>query len=425
MQNWLVVFLSGGRSGVSEDCLYLNVWTPTDVPDAKLPVLVYIQGGAFAGGVLANPTFDGARLAREGNILVVTIPHRLGALGFLASPELSRETGHGSGTWALQDIVAGLEWVRDNIGAFGGDPGNVTLSGQSSGATASLMLAAAPPARGLFHRVISESGGAMAPARRNSQEVSLVPTLALAESEGSAFLASLGASDLKAARELKAEDITGAQGLFWPVADGYMLPDDPAKLYASREFHDTPILAGWNADDGLFPPAGTVASFEKSVRETYGPAADAILEAYPHTTDAEAAQSNRDLLRDQLFGWPTYALARAQTAYGRHPAFIYYLERKTPSAPNGAPHGVEAHFIFGNGVAKEDEETARAMRAYFVNFARTGDPNGPGLAPWPTYSPTNEQVMGFAPEGVRPYPHLPQLLALDRYYEWLRTGVNP
>jgi para-nitrobenzyl esterase len=154
------------------------------------------------------------------------------------------------------------------------------------------------------------------------------------------------------------------------------------------------------------------------VHEGYGAAADEVLAAYPHRTQAEAQRSGRELQRDILFGWPTYALARAQTAHGRQPAYVYYFEGQTSRHPAGALHGAETFFPFGNDVAAEDQETADALRAYFVNFARTGDPNGPGLDPWPAYSPTGERVMGFAPEGARPYPHLDKLRALDRYYQW-------
>lgn len=418
MQNRLGAYLSGGRAGVSEDCLYLNIWAPRSESGKKAPVIVYLYGGAFAGGTPATPAFEGARLARSAEMVVVTVPYRLGAFGMLAHPELSSETGHGSGTWALQDVVAALQWIKANIGAFGGDTQRVTLWGQSSGAIAAMMLAAAPPARGLFHAVIAESGGAFAPVGSNSQRGTLVPTLKKAESDGVAFLSGLGVGTIAEARRLDAAAIQSAKaGLFWPVADGYFVPDHPGEVYANRRFNDVPILAGWNADDAIFPGTGGIAEFTQSAQEKFGPFASKIMAVYPHATDSEARQSGRSLQRDILFGWPIRSLARAQTQYGHQPVYVYYYDGARKNRPAGATHGAEAGFVFDNNVDSSDVATASVMRDYFVNFARTGNPNKGTLPQWRAYSPKNEEVMSFDPVGIRPYPNRNAFSALDKFFE--------
>jgi para-nitrobenzyl esterase len=220
--------------------LYLNVWTAAKIPGEKRPVMVWIHGGAFVGGMTGTPMFDGTKFAQKG-VVLVSIAYRLGVFGFMAHPGLSRESGKGSGTYGIQDMIAGLQWVKNNIAQFGGDPSCVTIFGESAGGIAVGMLSAAPGAKGLFQRAISESGGSFAPPRIANEAGENVPTLKLAESSGEAFLKKLGAADIKAARALPAEQIQkvlgggmGGGSSFWPVADGNVLPGDPDNPICSR-----------------------------------------------------------------------------------------------------------------------------------------------------------------------------------------------
>src|SRR5689334_6720033 len=210
----------GAPSDVSEDCLYLNVWTPAKTANDKLPVMVWIYGGAFVGGGTNWPLYDGTRLAEKG-VVLVTIAYRVGVFGFLAHPELSKESGHGSGTYGLQDQIAALKWVRDNIAKFGGDTHRVTIFGESAGGISVSMLAASPQAKGLFQRAISESGGSLAPPNEGSGAG--VPTLAAAEATGTRFFTTLAVSDLKAARAIPSDKVLAAtrgfRGTFWPAVD--------------------------------------------------------------------------------------------------------------------------------------------------------------------------------------------------------------
>jgi para-nitrobenzyl esterase len=238
----------GDKGNVSEDCLYLNVWTPAKSPAEKLAVIVWIYGGGFSGGMTSVPMYDGTKLAQKG-VVMVSIAYRVGPFGFLAHPELSRESGKGSGNYGIQDMIAGLQWVKNNVARFGGDPSRVTIFGHSAGGMAVSMLAASPAAKGLFHRAICMSGGSFAPPRIANEAGQSVPSLKLAESTGVSFLKKLGADDIKAARAMSAEQIQkglagGPMTRFWPVADGNIIPGDQYVLYSQGRFNDTPILIG-------------------------------------------------------------------------------------------------------------------------------------------------------------------------------------
>jgi para-nitrobenzyl esterase len=419
----------GGSARMSEDCLYLNVWTPARTAGEKRPVMVWIYGGAFMAGMTSTPQYDGTKLAQKG-VVVVSIAYRVGAFGFLAHPELSRESGTGSGGYGIQDQVAGLRWVRDNIAQFGGDPAKVTIFGESAGGISVSMLTVVPAAKGLFQRAISESGGSFAPVKFDEEAGENVPSLKRAEETGKRFLESLGAKDLKAARALGAEEIQRAVrfGQFWPVADGATLPGDQYNLYEAGQFNDTPVLIGSNSDEGaMFVRRGaSPADFEQRIRDGYGPAAQAILKAYRHSTEAEAFKSSKDIFRETAFAWPTWTWARLQSRKGRHKAFVYYFDHHAASAPDGASHAAEIGYVFGNLGAwgKPGPEAAalsELMSAYWVNFATTGDPNGPGLPAWPAFTKSNMKAMVFdGKPGSQPLPNLEKLEAVDKYYTWRR-----
>ena len=235
-----------------------------------------------------------------------------------------------------------------SIAKFGGDPSRVTILGESAGAIAVSMRAASPAAKGLFARAISESGGNFGPPRFANEGGASGPPLKVAEASGQAFLAKLGANDIKSARDLPAEKLQtalgpGLQGGFWPVFDGDVLPGDQYELYQAKRFNDTAVLIGTNSDEGaLFaPPGATPAQFEQFVRPSYGKHADAILAVYPHATNVEAAKASRDIFRDSVFAWPTWAWAMMQTKHGMGKAFVYYFDHRTPQSPNGANHAAE------------------------------------------------------------------------------------
>ena len=437
MQDAAMLQFMQSPPSMSEDCLYLNVWTPAKSSSERLPVMVWIYGGGFAAGATSSPTYDGTRLAAKG-VVLVSVAYRVGAFGFLAHPELSRESGKGSGNYGVQDMIAGLTWVQDNIAAFGGDARNVTIFGESAGGIAVSMLAASPYAKGLFHKVISESGGSFAPSRRAQEGGELVPTLAAAESMGQQFLSKLGAGNIAAARALAADKVQAGQGPalsggFWPVDDGDVLPGDQYVLYSQGHFNDTPVLVGTNSDEGaLFIRGGvTSAAFEMQIRGGYGERAEQILAAYPHATDADALQSARNVFRDSAFAWPTWTWARLQSEKGKGAAYVYYFDHRTPASPNGASHADELPYVFGTlggpgRPAPRSEDTAMSARvmAYWTNFAKTGNPNDKGLPQWPAFTEKEQRVMVLdAMPSARAVPNVAQLEAFEGYYAWRRGQV--
>lgn len=428
----------GNTSPVGEDCLHLNVWTPAKKPDDRLPVIVWIYGGGFSGGSTSIPMYDGMGFAKKG-VVLVSVAYRVGPFGFLAHPELSRESGKGSGNYGLEDMIAGLRWVKENIVRLGGDPSNITIFGHSAGGMAVNMLAASPVAKGLFHRVLCMSGGSFAPLQTSDQGgIGMgIPTLKLAESTGEAFLKKLGSADLKAARAMSAEEIQkgiGGEMRFRPVADGYVIPSDLYSIYQARRFNDTPILAGNTSDElGAMRGGGnvTAAGFEKQIRSQYGSHADAILSVYPHSTDAEAAKSSKGISRDSMFAWSTWTWARLQSEKGKGKAFEYYYDYHAPDA-DGSGHGSDVPYAFqtlsggrGSAPKPEDLKLSDMISSYWVNFAKSGDPNAPGLPKWPAFAANDQQAMVFdATPSARPVPNLDKLKAFDAYISWRREEAK-
>jgi para-nitrobenzyl esterase len=312
----------------------------------------------------------------------------------------------------------------------------VTIFGESAGAISVSMLAASPHAKGLFHKAISESGGSFAPPR-TAEGFGAVPTLAVAEVMGKTFLEKLGASTIAEARALTADAIQQGQGPglgggFWPTVDGDVILGDQYVLYDQDRFHDTPVLIGTNSDEGALFAFGntTAAQLETQVRAQYGQHADTILAAYPHATDAEATESAQDLIRDSLFAWHTWAWARLQSEQSDNKAFVYYFDHRTPQSPNGANHAAELGYVFrtldvrGGMPRPEDIAMSEIVSRYWVNFAKTGDPNGAGLPTWPAFTAAEQQVMVFDTESsARPVPNLKMLEAMDAYFAWVRENA--
>lgn len=422
----------------SEDCLYLNVWTPAKTSHEKLPVIAWIYGGGFAGGSTSAPLYDGTHFAQKG-VVFVSISYRVNAFGFLATPELSRESGHGSGNYGLLDQIAGLEWIRANITKFGGDPSKVTLLGHSAGGFSVSMLAASPVAKGLFRAVISESGANFTPPEDSPWAGTSIETLRMSEAAGEAWLRSLGVSTLDEARALPAEKLLAALRTpggprFWPPVDGYVITGDQCELWRNGHFNDTPILVGDVSDEaaGFGVHKTDPAAFEALVRQGYGKEADAILSVFPHATDEQATRSATQLSSDTIFDWGQYTWARLESSHGKHSAYVYYFDRPSARDPNGSTHGQEVAYVFGNlgGAGRpapkaEDLALSQQMQSYWVNFATKGDPNGPDLPVWPAFTEAAPLVMRFGVNpGPTPIPHQDELKVLDDYYAWRRAGSN-
>ena len=306
---------------VSEDCLYLNIWTPAKNVQEHLPVIVWIYGGGYINGSASMPLYWGDQLAHKG-VIVVTIAYRLGPLGFLAHPELTRESPHhSSGNYGLMDQIAALEWIQRNIAAFGGDPKSVTIAGQSSGAISVSILMASPRAKGLFQRAIGESGGLFEP-------LQLAPKylLANAERDGEKYAASLGAASLQELRRLPAAMLSAdAGGVSHPVIEPYVLPASPYEAFTTGQQNDVPLLIGSNAEEAralVDVTHVTAATFDSDIARSFGPLPPPLVAAYPHATDVEARQARLDLERDLRFGWDMWAWARLQAGTGHKPRLL-------------------------------------------------------------------------------------------------------
>lgn len=385
---------------VSEDCLFLNVWAPRAA--RKAPVLVWIHGGSLVSGAGSEPIYDGRRFAEQG-VVLVTINYRLGPLGWLAHPGLSAESPERvSGNYGLMDQIQALRWVRDNIAAFGGDPGNVTVAGESAGALSVLYLMATPGARGLFHRAVAQSGYMITmPELRNGGFADWPD----AESAGAALAQQLGATDPAALRGLSARAIVEgtAKTRYFPLGtvDGRLLPRQLVDVFDRGEQARVPVLAGYNEGEirslrMLLPPKpADAAAYTREIRSRYGDLAGAFLARYP-ATDIDAAMLATT--RDAMYGWAAERLARAQTAAGA-PAFLYYFDHGYPAADQGgfrAFHASEIPYVFGTADrtpaywpaiprTAEERRLSDAMLAYWASFARDGAPHAPDEAAWRPY----------------------------------------
>jgi para-nitrobenzyl esterase len=419
---------------VSEDCLYLNIWTPAQrkpAPEA-LPVIVWIYGGGYINGSASMPLYWGDRLAHKG-VVVVTIAYRLGPLGFLALPDLTRESPqHSSGNYGLMDQIAALEWIQRNITAFGGDPKNVTVAGQSSGAISVSILMASPRAKGLFQRAIAESGGLFEP-------LQLAPKylLANAERDGEKYAASLNASTLQELRRLPASQLTGnAGGIVHPVIEPYLLPLSPYEAFTSGKQNDVPLLVGSNAEEARsLTDVSQVkaATFDSDLEHSFGALPPPLVAAYPHATDAEAKQARLDLERDLRFGWDMWAWARLQAATG-HRAIYSYRFTQQPPFPDGsvyeawgASHFAELWYVFDHldqepwHWTTADRKLAEEISSYWVNFAKSGNPNGTGLPPWPAFTSTDSRVLYLnEPISVGGVANINSLAVFDAVYSAVR-----
>ena len=403
--------------------------------------MVWIHGGGFQAGAGAEPRHDGDALARHG-VVVVTINYRLGIFGFFAHPELTKESGrNASGNYGMLDQVAALRWVRENIAAFGGNPQNVTIFGESAGSFAVSALMASPLATGLFHRAIGESGAYFSAGNGTLALQSLAAT----EQQGAKFASSSGSESLAALRARSGEELLNAalktQPWFSPNIDGYFLREDVYTTFAAGTQAHVPLLAGWNADEVrggvvLAKQTPTAQSFTEDTRKRFGDQADAILKAYPATTDAEALESAAALASDVFIGHVTWKWIEMHTQTGTCTGLSLLLRpkdsRRTRHEGQRRGGDVARHRRAarrGNRIRLRDprfhpqrdvgtgrSETLDAIVTYWANFARAGDPNGSGLPTWPRYDAGGGRVQHLdvtirdAPDSLRP-----RYLALDAY----------
>lgn len=431
----------------AEDCLVLNIWTPAKTARDRLPVMVSIHGGGFFIGAGSLSAYNGEALARQG-VVVVTINYRLGVFGFLAHPELSRESPRRvSGNYGLLDQVAALEWVKRNIAAFGGDPKRVTIFGESAGGSSVCFLMISPLARGLFQRAISQSAARIYTPTTHLRERWYGRTAA---EEMGARLGPIATLRTKPAQELVKLSYVRPSALmddgtgFWPVVDGWVIPDDPDVLYESGRFNKAAFLAGTNADEGaLFTmsrPIKDLPALKDYAEKRYG-SLD-LLSAYPAASDADVPAVVSRMLTDTMFLYSTHASVRAVAR--RQPAYWYYFTRVSGLGKMmraGATHGSEIGYTFGDlsksmlddtalgdmfkkrtGLYDEtDHALAKTMSAVWVQFAKTGNPNGPGLPAWPRYRAASDQYLEFGDKiEVKSHLHADQLDALARHFARLR-----
>jgi para-nitrobenzyl esterase len=399
----------------SEDCLFLNVWTPVDAAGA--PVILYIHGGSLLLGGSWEPYYDGTHFAERG-VVFVTVNYRIGPLGWLALPALSAESPQGvSGNYGLLDQIEALRWVQGNIGAFGGDPGNVTIMGESAGGLSVAYLLASPLARGLFHKAIGQSLGIQCVPELKRESHGL-PS---AEQNGTGFMQAMGAADLSALRAMDGQALTlaAARGGLRPTGtiDGWALPRQIVDILDHEEQALVPVLAGFNRDEietlmRVMPPLPSSGDvYEAEIRQRYGDLAPEFLRLYP---GSDVTGSMMAALRDVIFGWGGERLVRSMAAAGV-PSYFYLFDHVYPAALERqlhAFHAAELPFVFGhvdrgaplteNWPAPEgpkEKALSDAMMAYWTSFARNGVPQAPGQPDWPTYAP-NESYLRFgdAPE---------------------------
>ncbi len=441
----------------SEDCLTLNVWSPVGAGE-RLPVMVWFHGGGHSSGVGSATIFDGTAMANNG-VLMVTANYRLGPLGFLAHPSLTAESHHGaSGNYGILDHVATLEWVRDNIAAFGGNPDNVTIFGQSAGSWSVCALQASPLARGLFHKAIGHSGGCFGGPRAHlSRTGGGVATESSGHDIGLAIAAELGAEgegpdSAVALRAAEPEAVMNAQRAAGQgtgvIVDGWVLPALPDAIFAAGEQNDVPVILGSMSDEGSTLYAGMAElprdQFVAGIRDQYGEQADAVLAAYVEELDSSTKTAGQAIAADRNFTWQMRAWARA--IGGTNDVFLYFFSHAPPvfrlylpDRPHldfpagrrgaGAYHSGDLAYAFGNvglvGIEWDDRDRdlSDQMSKYWSNFAKTGDPNGDGLPEWPRYDRASEGAIEFATVGTVPTSKVREA-KLDLFDSTYQVGGN-
>jgi para-nitrobenzyl esterase len=426
------VCMQGGNQKMGEDCLYLNVWTGAKSANEKLPVMFWIYGGGYYTGSGSQAMYDGEAWAKKGAV-VVTFNYRLGEFGYFAYPELTRESDRrGAANFGAMDSIAALQWVQKNIAHFGGDPKKVTILGESAGAGMVANLMTMPAAKGLFERAVGESSA------WSTATINTLPTLADAEAEGVKVADKVGAKSLAELRAKPAADIQRAGRGLGPVVDGYLIPEDPSKVFAAGKQFDIPVLVGSNRDESFGGTPKSAADFIEQAKKRFGDLADAYLKLYPAGSDEEARESafysGRDEMAFLMRNW-----AKLQEKGGKSKAYVYYFTQQPPRVPGArgggfapGPHGSATHvseilYVFGHldksrTWTDDDQKVADEMSSHWVNFAKTGDPNAKGLSKWPVYDSKLSSVMVFGnpPQG-KETPTDAQLAFFQSYFEKLLT----
>ena len=414
----------------SEDCLFLNVYAPADASDqSKLPVMFWVHGGGFSGGASSEPRHNGDFLPLKG-VVLVTINYRLGVFGFLATTDMAKEVNGAAGNYGLLDMVAALEWVKANIKEFGGNPDNVNIFGESAGSAAVSTLMASPLAKGLFHKGIGESGGAL------GEGVLSYQSLQAREKSDGDWVASLGVTSLKQLRAMPAAAILDAakgKGMvgFGPNIDGKLLTGPVADTYAAGRQAHVSLLAGWNRDEGSFFVMGgmTAEKYKGMVASVFKERAAEFLKLYPGDTDEQALRSAIDYGSDSFIAFGTWKWLEAHRKTGESPVYRYHFELAAPPSKfhpdTFAFHSDDIEYVFGTLDTRpgavwrpEDRKLSDQMMSYWTNFARTGDPNGTGLPEWPKYGEGDslihlDSTTTSGPDTLRPR------------YEFLLKGLPP
>jgi len=432
------IAVAPGSPPQSEDCLYLNVWTGARAATERRPVMLYIFGGAFTEGAGSIPLYDGDALARKGAV-VVTMNYRLGPYGFFAHPALTAESAHqASGNYGLADMVASLKWVQSNIAAFGGDPGNVTVFGQSAGAMAIGSLVTSPETKGLFQRAIGQSGSWMGLGPSAG-----MPTRARAEQDGLEAATNAGVMTVGELRAMSTADVTAKFRSAGQIVDGWILPADPSDVFAAGRQNPVDVLVGSNRDDLSFAPQNaTPEQFEQRAVPRWGALADQYLRLYPHATNEEASKSQADSANDGAF-WHMRLFADYQKKQGRQ-AWLFYFAQNPP-APAGQPpfpaaHASEIPYAFNNlgkpalfpdpsdpalsAASAPDRKVADQMSSYWVNFARSGNPNGAGLPTWQAHEvgASDRAIILDADPSSEKLPAKARLELHDKLYAQMRAA---
>ena len=424
---------------MSEDCLYLGIATPATSAAERLPVMVWIHGGSFQGEWYGGDLWTS--LARRG-VVIVSVEYRTGALGFMAHPALSKESPDGhSGNYGILDQIYALQWVQRNIQNFGGNPSKVTIFGESAGAISCSLLCGSPLAKGLFRAAISHSGGSFAPWSDKPRSLGLDASQKGAEQQGLAFQKHLKKKSIKQMRKMGAMELCdGNVGFFgfWPCVDEYVICDDQYRLYERGEYNDVPVIVMTNSDEGvLFSPKDIkVEDYQKTVRTIFGDYADEALEVYPGKTDDEAWHGYADAFRDMGFAWPSFAWVCLQSKTGKSAVYAAYLAQPSTVSisPDPRRRGVahaddimylNNHFIDQSEKYPHEAAVSEMLQQYWINFAKTCNPNGKGLPYWPTFDLDKATTLQFSNGATLiNVPNRKQIDFVDRFYKAKREETE-
>ena len=436
MQKFIFTDMKFRSDSASEDCLYLNVWTPAKSVKDRLPVLVYFYGGGFIAGGSSEYRYDGESMARRG-IVAVTVNYRLGIFGFMAHPELTKESPHhASGNYGLLDQAAALKWVQQNISAFGGDPKKITIAGESAGSFSVSAQMASPLSKNIIAGAIGESGSLLG---KNS-----TVSLSIAEKSGEDFGQKIGAATIAELRKIPAdklldESMKPGSGRFSVDVDGYFFPKPPIEIYAAGEQAKVPLLAGWNSEEGNYAnllqgKAPTAENFNSAVQKRFGENADEILKAYKVSDSESVKEAGTDLAGALFIAYGTWKWSDVQSQTSNQPVYRYFYAHPRPALRDekenqqhkpatGAVHSADIEYAMGNLSTNRvydwqpvDYKISEIFQGFFANFIKTGNPNGLGVPWWPAVkSGGPAEVMHIdANSGAQKEKHRDQYLALDK-----------